>query len=94
MMPETDLEATVNKAIVFYNRLRPTEIAVKLVVFAPPLLTVSFTGGFCYGCGIHDYVESFANHFKMLTEKYELKADKTREIDPRTFEADYTIKSK
>jgi hypothetical protein len=94
MMPDTDLETTVNKAIVFYNRLRPAEITVKLVFLAPPLLTVSFTGGFCYGCGIHDYVEGFANHFKMLTGKYELKADKTREINPRTFEADYTINSK
>ena len=94
MMPDSDLEATVNKAIEFYNRLRRPEITVKLVFLAPPLLTVSFAGGFCYGCGIHDYVESFANHFKMLTGKYELKAGKTREIDPRTFEADYTIKMK
>lgn len=57
------------------------------------MLTVSFTGGFCYGCGIHDYVESFAKQFKMLSGKFELKAGKTREINPRTFEADYTIKN-
>jgi len=94
MMPDTDLDATVNKAIVFYNRLRPVEVTVKLVFLAPPLLTVAFSGGFCYGCGIHDYGEGFANHFKMLSAKYELKADKTREINPRTFEVDYTIKSK
>jgi hypothetical protein len=94
MLSESDLEAVVHRAIALYNRLRSPEINIKLVFFSPAMLTVSFTGGFCYGCGILDYVEGFAQEFKILSSKAELKVGKTRQINPRTFEADYQIKTK
>jgi hypothetical protein len=94
MLPESDLEAVVQRTITLYNRLRSPEIKVKLVFLSPAMLTVSFTGGFCYGCGILDYVEAFTQEFKILSSKAELKVNKTRQINARTFEADFTIKTR
>ena len=94
MLSESDLEAVVHRTITLYNRLRSPEINVKLVFFSQAMLTVSFTGGFCYGCGILDYVEAFSEEFKILSSKAELKLDRTRQMNPRTFEADYIIKLK
>ena len=78
----------------FYNRVRSPEVTAKLVSASPASVTVSFSGGFCYGCGIFDIVEGFADQFKALTDNAELKVDKTRQINPRTFQTDYTIKNK
>lgn len=88
------MEELVRKAVLLYNRLRSPEITVKPVFVSPVSITVSFSGGFCYGCGILDYVEGFAQQFKALSGKVELKAGKTRQINPRNFEADYTVKAK
>jgi hypothetical protein len=95
MLSDSDLETTVKRALAIYNRTRSPEVVAKLVFVCPVSVTVSFTGGFCYGCGIMDYVEGFAQQFKMLSSgKYELKAGKTREVDARTFEADFSVKAK
>lgn len=93
-LPQTELEELVRKAVLLYNRLRSPEITVKPVFISPVSITVSFSGGFCYGCGILDYVEGFTQQFKALSGKVELKAGKTRQINPRNFEADYTVKAK
>jgi hypothetical protein len=89
-----ELEQLVNKAVALYNRLRTPEVTVRLVSVSLVSVTVSFSGGFCYGCGVLDYVEGFAQQFKALTSKAELKAGKTRQITPRNFEAEYNIKTK
>jgi hypothetical protein len=88
------MEELVRKAVLLYNRLRSPEVTAKLVFLSPVMLIVSFSGGFCYGCGILDYVEGFAQQFKALSGKVELKVGKTRQINPRNFEADYTVKAK
>jgi hypothetical protein len=93
-LSQVEMEELVRKAVLLYNRLRSPEITVKPVFVSPVMLTVSFSGGFCYGCGILDYVEGFAQQFKALTDKVELKVGKTRQITPRNFEADYTVKAK
>ena len=94
MLPQPELEALARKTILLYNRVRSPEITAKLVFASTVTLTISFSGGFCYGCGILDYVEGFAQQFKALTSKAELKVGKTRQINPRTFEADYVVKPK
>ena len=88
------MEELARKAVLLYNRVRSPEVTAKLVSASPASVTVSFSGGFCYGCGVLDYVEGFANQFKALTDKAELKVGKTRQINPRTFQADYTTESK
>jgi hypothetical protein len=94
MQPESDLESALHKTILLYNRLRTSEITAKLVFFSPALVKVSFTGGFCYGCGVLEYAEGFAEQFKILSGKAELKVSRTREINPRTFEADFAVKAR
>jgi hypothetical protein len=93
-LSQRELEQIVAKTISLYNRLRRPEIAAKLVSVTPASVTVSFSGGFCYGCGIIDYVDGFAQQFKTLSGYTELKIGKTRQITPRTFEADYIVKIK
>jgi hypothetical protein len=94
MLPDSDLEPLVQRAIALYNRTHSPNVTTKLVSLAPPLLVLQFTGGFCYGCGVFEYVEGFADQFKMLSGKFELKAGKTRQISPRSFEADFSVKTK
>jgi hypothetical protein len=93
-LSQPELEELARKAILLYNRLRSPEVTAKLVFLSPVMLTVSFSGSFCYGCGVLDYVEGFAQQFKALSGRVELKLGKTRQINPRNFEADYTVKTK
>jgi hypothetical protein len=93
-LSQTELEQLVQKTVMIYNRVRSPEVTVKLMLITPVNVTISFSGGFCYGCGVMDYVEGFAGQFKTLSNKVELKIAKTREINPRIFEADYTVKNK
>jgi hypothetical protein len=94
MLADSDLEGLVQKAVLLFNRTRSPEVTVKLVLATPVSVTVSFSGGFCYGCGVMDYVDGFAGQFKALSGKYELKAPKTRQVNPRVFEVDYTVKTR
>ena len=94
MLPQPELEMLVRKAVLLYNRLTSPEVTVKLEFSSSVSVTVSFSGAFCYGCGVLDYVEGFAEQFKALTSKIELKVDKTRQITSRSFEAEYIIKPK
>jgi len=91
MLEQSELEEVARKAILLYNRVRSPEVTAKLVFASPAMLTVSFSGGFCYGCGVLDYVESFAQQFKALTDKTQIKVGRTRQINPRNFEVDYSI---
>lgn len=90
---QLELEDLVRKAIILYNRVRSPEVTTKVVSVSTLMLTVSFSGGFCYGCGVMDYVEGFASQFKIMTDKAKLKVVKTRQITPRTFEADYFVRT-
>ena len=96
-MPFTqqELEQLVNRTVALYNRLRSPEVKVKAVSVSLQSVAVSFSGGFCYGCGVMDYVDGFAQQFKLLSGgNLELKAAKTTETNPRAFEANFTVKSK
>jgi hypothetical protein len=93
-MSQAEMEEITCKTILLYNRVRSPGVTAKLVLASMPLITVSFSGGFCYNCGIFDIVDGFSQQFKMLTSKAELKVGKTRQINSRTFEADFTIREK
>ena len=77
-----------------YNRYRSPEAVAKVVTVATDRVTITFSGSFCYSCGVVDYLEDFVHEFKILTDKAELKIDKTRQTSPRSFEADYKVKSR
>ncbi len=92
MSSQVDLEQLMRRTVALYNRYRSPEATAKLVLVTPELVTVSFSGSFCYSCGVIDYLEDFIQEVKLLTDKVELKIGKTRQTSPRSFEADYRVK--
>ena len=93
-LSQQEIEDLARKTVQLFNRVRSPQVTTKVVFASSDILIISFSGGLCYGCGILDYVDGFAQQFKVLAGKAELKVCKTREINPRTFEADYSIKTK
>ncbi len=95
MLPsDSDLETLVHRVIALYNRIHSPNVTAKLITFTPAFITVQFTGSFCYGCGVFEYVDGFAEQVKALSSKAELKLGKTRQVTPRSFEADFSVKAK
>ena len=92
MVSQQELEELIRKTIMLYNRYRSPEAVAKVVTVAIDRVTISFSGSFCYSCGVMDYLEDFIHEFKILTDKAELKIDKTRQTSPRSFEADYKVR--
>jgi len=92
MISQQELEELIRKTIMLYNRYRSPEAVAKVVTVAIDRVTIAFSGSFCYSCGVVDYLEGFVHEFKILTDKAELKIDKTRQTSPRSFEADYKVK--
>ena len=92
LQSQSDLEQLMLRTVALYNRYRSPEATAKLVLVTSDMVTVSFSGSFCYSCGVIDYLEDFVHELKLLTDKVELKIGKTRQITPRSFEADYRVK--
>jgi hypothetical protein len=92
LLSQTELEELIRKTVMLYNRFRSPEAVAKIVLVTTENVTIAFSGSFCYSCGVMDYLEDFVHEFKMLTDKAELKIGKTRQITPRSFEADYRVK--
>jgi hypothetical protein len=92
LLSQTELEEIVRKTVTLYNRYRSPEAVAKIVSVTRESVTIAFSGSFCYSCGVVEFIEDFVDEFKMLTDKAELKIDKTRQVNPRTFEADYKVK--
>jgi len=93
-MIEQDSEATIRKAVMLFNRTRSPQVSAKLVSFSPMTVVIEFRGGFCYGCGVTDITEGFADQYKHLNNKTQLKETKTTEINPRTIQTTFTIKTR
>jgi hypothetical protein len=93
-MSEQDTEATVRKTVLLFNRTRVGEATAKLVSFSPTAVVIEFSGGFCYGCGVTDITEGFADQYKHLTSKTQLKETKTIQVNPRTIQTTYNIKNR
>ncbi|MCW4045059.1 MAG: hypothetical protein NWE94_06030 [Candidatus Bathyarchaeota archaeon] len=93
MSSQTELEETLRRAIARYNRFRSPEAIAKLVRVSPDSVTIAFSGAFCSSCSVIGYVEAFIHDFETLTDKVKLKIDKTRQMSPRSIEADYKIKN-
>ncbi len=92
MLSQPELEEVVRKTVQLYNRVKSPEATAKIVSINLEKVRVVYSGSFCYSCGVYDFLEDFVHDFKALTDKAELKIDKTREINPRTFEADYKVR--
>ena len=82
----------VRRTVTLFNRYRSPEAFAKIVRVTLENVTIAFSGSFCYSCGVMDFLEDFVHEFKVLTDKAELKTDRTRQVNPRTFEAVYKVK--
>jgi len=92
---QSELEAIVRKTVNLYNRLKSPEALTKIVKVSIETVTIEFTGSFCYDCGgILNYVEDFASDFKVFIDYVELKVGQTRQINPRNFQVDYSVKAR
>jgi hypothetical protein len=92
MLAASTLEETVQKTVTLYNRLKAPEAFAKVIQVTQENVTISFSGSFCYSCGVLDYIEEFIHEFKILTDKYELKIGRSQQTSPRSFEVDYKVK--
>jgi hypothetical protein len=91
----SDLEMLVQKTVNLYNRLKSPEALTKTVKISLETVTIEFTGSFCYDCGgILTYVEDFARDFKVFVDYVELRVGQTRQITPRSFQVDYSVKAR
>jgi len=95
MVSQIELETIIHKTVLLYNRLNSPKAVTKSVFILPELVTVAFSGSFCYECGsTMPLVEDFARDFKIFTDSLELTLPKTRQTSPRSFEVDYRVKSR
>lgn len=94
LLSEADLKSVVRKTVAVYNRFRSPEAFAKVVLVTPDLVVISFSGSFCYSCGVLDYIEDFIHEFQIFTDKVELKIGKTRQTSSRSFEADFFLRSR
>jgi hypothetical protein len=95
MLPETSLEALIQKAIEIYNLTHNPQTKAALIKLEPPSLTVEFTGILCFECSTITITEGLANQLKSLSGgKTRLKQGKTTQTNPRTIQTTYNIKSK
>lgn len=89
-----EIEKTLEKTVLLYNRLKAPQIFAKIILINKELIAVSFSGIFCFSCGVLNYIEDFTNSFKALTGKAELKISDIKEINPHSFEVYFEIKEK
>ena len=94
MSSQMDLEKAIQKTVILYNKMKSPEAFSKILTITPYAITISFSGSFCYSCGVLKYIEEFMRDFNIFSKEYELEAGKTRETSPRSFEVDYLVKRK
>jgi hypothetical protein len=91
-MTQSEIEAATQKTVLLFNRLRTPEAIAKIVNIYPEIITIAFSGSFCYDCGgTIGYVDAFIADFKALNKNVSLKAGKTRQISPRSFETNFYV---
>jgi len=91
---QTDLSVAIQKTISLFNRLRSPKVNVKVVAILPETVTIAFSGSFCYECSsVAIYIEDFINNFKIFITNLDLKAGKTRQTSPRSFETTFYVRN-
>ncbi len=91
----SDLESALRKTVLLFNRLNGAEVFSKVVMISTDMVTIAFSGPFCYECGdVQKYVDGFAQDFKVLVNFAELVAGKARETTPHSVQVNYLIKAR
>jgi hypothetical protein len=92
VLSQRDLHDLVCKTTAQYNRYRSPEATAKLVAVSGEMITVAFSGAFCYSCGVEAYFEDFIYELKRLTDKVGLAIGEVRQGSAGSFEVDYLFK--
>lgn len=79
-------------AIKNYNRYRSPEATAEIIGYKDNVLTVRFTGSFCFTCGVNDWIEDL----KYVLEDHGVEAEISEiiEEDKTTRIARFIIKRK
>jgi hypothetical protein len=89
----SELEVSIRKTVTLYNRMKSPEAITKVVKITPSVVTIEFTGSFCYNCGgILNYIEEFARDFRVFANSFQLEVGQTKQLNPRAFQVDYFIR--
>ncbi len=64
-------------AIKNYNKYRSPEATAEIISYKDDVLTVRFTGSFCFTCGVNDWIEDL----KYVLEDYGVEAEITEIIE-------------
>ncbi len=92
MVSQAQIEEIIQKTILLYNRLNAPMAFAKAVHVSPEIITVSFSGSFCYECGdTLKYVEEFARDFKVFVDFLKLTIGTTRQISSNNIEVHYIV---
>jgi hypothetical protein len=94
MISQPELETTVKRAVLLYNRLKSPEAFAKVIAISPMTVTISFSGAFCVNCSVPlDYIKDFISDLKIFNKNVELTVGTTRLTNKDTIEVDYRVKS-
>lgn len=89
---QKELEEAIRKTAALYNRLKSPQAFVKVVHVSPTVVTLAFSGSFCYNCAIPlDYVKDFISDLKIISKKIGLEVGATRQLGTNRFEVDYLV---
>ncbi|HKZ88064.1 MAG TPA: hypothetical protein VJ066_02760 [Candidatus Bathyarchaeia archaeon] len=94
MVSPSELEIVLRKTVLLYNRLKSPGVVAKLVKMTPETVTISFSGSFCYSCGVPiDLIKDFIQDLKVFSSNVDLAIGKTLETNPGRFEVEYKVKN-
>jgi hypothetical protein len=89
---QKELDETIRKTVALYNRLKSPQAIVKVIRVSPAVVTLAFSGSFCYNCAIPlDYVNDFIKDLRIINKRIDLKVGATRQLGTNSFEVDYLV---
>ncbi len=92
VVTQSELDEAIRKTVALYNRLKSPHAFVKIVRVSPAVVTLAFSGSFCYNCAIPlDYVKDFTSDLKVISKKIGLEIGATRQLGSNSFEVDYLV---
>ncbi len=83
------MQYAINEVIEEFNKYRGSEIQAELISVDNNMITIKFSGSFCYTCGLLDYFEDF----QILLENYtklKFKIENYKQVDVAAYIVEYS----
>ncbi len=84
------MQSHINEVIEEFNKYRGSEIQAELISADNNMITIKFSGSFCYTCGLIDYFEDFQILLEDIT-KLKFKIESYRQLDVDSYIVDYSV---